>query len=138
MSGAASGALPLSFDRVSYEVRGRRLVSDLTLDLEAGPRTVILGPNGAGKSVTLRLAHGLLKPTRGRVLCAGRPADAAQRRRQAMVFQNAILLRRSVVANVGYALGVRGVRRGERRDRSARALDQAGLAQLAARPARAR
>jgi tungstate transport system ATP-binding protein len=47
-----------------------------------------------------------------------------------------VVLRRSVAANVDYALRVRGVPRAERRRRRARVLEATGLAGLARRPAR--
>lgn len=130
-----ASTLPLRFDGVTYAAGGTPLVEGLAFDLEAGPRTVILGPNGAGKSVTLRLCHGLLAPTAGRVTANGDTLDAA-RRRQAMVFQRPVLLRRSALANVAYALALRGHGRRERRRRAEAALDRVGLAALAARPAR--
>ena len=89
--------LPLTFQDVSFEIGGTRLIKDLNCTLEAGPRTMILGANGAGKSLFLRLCHGLIRPTTGRVLWQGAkgrdPTDA-----QAMVFQRPVMLRRSVAA----------------------------------------
>jgi tungstate transport system ATP-binding protein len=55
---------------------------------------------------------------------------------QAMVFQKPVLLRRSVAANVAYALKRRGLNEGERRKRVAEALSMAGVKELADRPAR--
>jgi tungstate transport system ATP-binding protein len=96
-----------------------------------------MGPNGAGKSLLLRLLHGLLRPSAGQVRWNGRPPDRAVRRRQAMVFQKPVLLRRSAAANVAYALRVHGGLSGtERRQRVAQVLDQAGLGALAKRSAR--
>ena len=40
--------LPLTFQDVSFEIGGIRLIKDLNCTLEAGPRTMILGVNGAG------------------------------------------------------------------------------------------
>ena len=57
------------------------------------------------------LLHGLLAPTRGAVAGAARRRGAA---RQAMVFQRPVLLRRSALANVRYALRLAGVPRRER------------------------
>jgi tungstate transport system ATP-binding protein len=53
-----------------------------------------------------------------------------------MVFQKPVLLRRSVAANIRYALSIRGVPRLARAARTAAALETAGLAGLADRPAR--
>ncbi len=127
--------LPLHLDRVRYSIAGVELIHELSLELGAGPRTVVVGPNGAGKSLLLRLCHGLLRPSAGRVFWAGDAAgDAA--RRQAMVFQRPVLLRRSVAANVRYALALRQVPRAARAARVADALDMAGLGPLAGLPAR--
>ena len=71
---------------------------------------MVIGPNGAGKSLLLRLLHGLIEPLRARSSgAAGRPT-APIRLRQAMVFQKPVLLRRSVAANIDYALRARGCR----------------------------
>ncbi len=124
--------LPLSLEEVTYEARGQRLIERLSLALAAGPRSIVLGPNGAGKSLLLRLCHGLLRPTSGRVAWS-RP-DAA--RHQAMAFQRPVLLRRSALANVTYPLALWGVPRRRRKARALAALERAGLADLAQRPAR--
>ena len=93
-------------------------------------------PNGAGKSVLLRLMHGLIPPTRGEILWAGRRMDREIALRQAMVFQKPVLLRRSAAANIRHALGVRGIDKGERAIRVDGALKLAGLEGRAAIPAR--
>ncbi len=134
-AGAGHGILPLELDAVRFEARGKTLIDDLSARFAAGPRSIILGPNGAGKSLLLRLCHGLLRPTRGTVAWAGARGQDA-RRRQAMVFQRPVLLRRSAAANVTYPLALRGVPRAERAARVREALGRAGLAELAGRPAR--
>ena len=127
--------LPLTIQDVSFEIGGIRLIKDLNCTLEAGPRTMILGANGAGKSLFLRLCHGLIRPTSGRVLWQGAkgrdPADA-----QAMVFQRPVMLRRSVAANVDYALKLRGMAAAERRAAVEDALGLTGLRRFADNPAR--
>jgi tungstate transport system ATP-binding protein len=57
-------------------------------------------------------------------------------RRQAMVFQKPVLLRRSVAANIWHALGLRGVGRKERGIRVDGALKLAALERHASTPAR--
>src|ERR1700730_3320950 len=51
---------------------GRRVVVDsLSLSVERGDIFGFLGQNGAGKSTLIRMALGLVRPTRGRVLLFG-------------------------------------------------------------------
>ena len=132
----AGPILPLTLDGVCFDAGGTRLIHELTFTLAHGLRTVILGPNGAGKSLTLRLCHGLLRPSAGVVRWANNGAYQLPRL-QAMVFQTPIVLRRSVAANVSYALAVNGVPRRLRRERVEQALERVGLEALAERPARA-
>ena len=115
--------LPLRLDAVSF----LHVIPPLSLELQAGPSTIILGANGAGKSVLMRLMHGLLAPSSGQVSWGGAG-------RQAMVFQRPVMLRRSALANVVYALELAGVRDADGQAREA--LKEVGLAHLAQRPAR--
>jgi tungstate transport system ATP-binding protein len=127
--------LPLRLDAVAFEAGGRSIVDGVSLTLEAGPRTMIVGPNGAGKSVLLRLCHGLLQPTSGKIAW-NIPEIAGAPRRQAMVFQRPVLLRRSALANILHALKVAGVPPRQRETRAREALRKVGLEALAAHPAR--
>jgi len=132
---AAPAILPLTVREMSYAVGAARLIDDLTFTLEAGPRTIIIGPNGAGKSLLLRLCHGLLKPSSGTVRWAG-GAGIDPARCQAMVFQRPVMLRRSVAANVDFALALRKIAKDRRKRRVAEVLAKTGLEDLARRPAR--
>lgn len=127
--------LPLVFDGVSIERGESRPLDGVSFSLGAGPTSVILGPNGAGKSMTLRIANGLVAPSAGTVRWSGPGGERAAERR-ALVFQRPVLLRRSVAANVHYALRVRGVPRQERLERTERVLAATGLVAYAARRAR--
>jgi tungstate transport system ATP-binding protein len=128
--------LPLELRHLSLETGGRRLIDRIDLKLADRGITVVLGPNGAGKSLLLRLVHGLLEPTEGAIRWGNAPMDDEIRRRQAMVFQKPVLLRRTAAANITYALGLRGVPRSERASRALRALELAGLRHHAFAPAR--
>jgi tungstate transport system ATP-binding protein len=131
---AAASILPLRIEDVVFKVHRKPLLGPLSLTLAAGPRSIILGPNGAGKSLLLRICHGLLRPTGGRIDWQCPPAAA--QRRQAMVFQRPVLLRRSVAANVDFALKLRRVADGERPGLVDAALEATGLKPLARQPAR--
>ncbi|MEX0637907.1 MAG: ATP-binding cassette domain-containing protein [Burkholderiales bacterium] len=127
-----NGILPLRLEQVSFAARGRTIIEPLDLTLEAGASTVILGANGAGKSVLMRLMHGLLAPSTGRVAWS----TEGPRRRQAMVFQRPVMLRRSALANVVYAIDAAGVPVGQQLRLAREALQEVGLAYAAGRPAR--
>ena len=132
---ATGRILPLVLRDASFGVGGRVIVDRVSAEIAAGPSTIILGANGAGKSVLMRLMHGLLMPTAGEI--AWHESDPERRRRrQAMVFQRPVLLRRSALANVTYALKVARVPRAERERLAVEALESVGLMQIAHRPAR--
>jgi tungstate transport system ATP-binding protein len=128
--------LPVEARALVFEAGGKRLIDGIDLRLEARRRTVIMGPNGAGKSLLLRLLHGLIAPSAGSVLWQGRPADRTVRRRQAMVFQRPVLLRRSVAANMNHALQANGHSRQDATARTETWLAHAGLSALAGQAAR--
>lgn len=129
--------LPLRVNGLTLVAGNRRLLDDLNFELEAGKRSVILGPNGAGKSLMLRLCHGLITPSAGSIVWGGGDIPAAHlTRRQAMVFQKPVMLRRSTAANISHALACRGVKRRERVARVSEALSRTGLETLARVPAR--
>ncbi|WP_372620413.1 ATP-binding cassette domain-containing protein [Falsiroseomonas sp.] len=131
---APDSILPLRAEGLGFGVGGLRILQAVDLAIEAGAPTLVIGPNGAGKSTLLRLLHGLLGPTAGRIAWSGPASDPA--RRQAMVFQRPVLLRRSVLANVLYPLRLAGLDPAAREARAAEALALVGLTELAARPAR--
>jgi tungstate transport system ATP-binding protein len=126
---------PLVLDEVCFEAAGQYLIDHISCELEAQPYTMVLGPNGAGKSLLLRLCHGLIQASNGSIRWHGMDVHAA-RRYQAMVFQRPILLRRSVAANISYALRIRGMPRRQRQTVVHEALQEAGLWDLAGRSAR--
>jgi tungstate transport system ATP-binding protein len=122
----------ITFERVGYAADGRALLCDLSLTVMPGPPTILIGPNGSGKTTLLKLAMGLLPPTTGRI--EDGIGDGAKPPVKSIMFQKPVMLRRSVAANVAFALTAAG------RDASAGAvthlLAQVGLASLGERPAR--
>jgi tungstate transport system ATP-binding protein len=130
-----------------YEVRGvtksygpRCVLAVDTLDVYRGEILALVGPSGVGKSTLLRLLNFLEAPSTGtirfhnEVIGSGREASLALRRRVTTVFQRPLLLKRSVEANVGYGLNLRGHRNSGQAIQSA--LDEVGLGHMAKQPAR--
>ena len=130
-----AGILPLTVRDLRFDAGGQALIKDVSFTLQPRARTVVLGHNGAGKSLLLRLCHGLIQPTGGEVRWDG-AGDASPVRRQAMVFQRPVMLRRTVAENVDYALRLRQTPTQERRALVAEALRKTKLNRHADRPAR--
>jgi tungstate transport system ATP-binding protein len=126
-----TSTLPMVLDAVGFAAGEICILRDITLKLDAGPPTVLIGPNGSGKTTLIKLAMGLLAPTAGSIRHA-QPDRAA--RRQAIVFQKPVMLRRTAASNIAYALKAAG----RTADAAAisKLLDRVGLGHLADRPAR--
>jgi tungstate transport system ATP-binding protein len=134
---APDTCLPLRAEGLCYVAGGVPILRDVSFALEGGPPALIIGPNGAGKSVLLRLLHGLIAPSAGAVRWAGGGrGGGGGMRRDAMVFQRPVMLRRSALANAAYPLKLAGLPRREWRERARAALERVGLQTLADRPAR--
>jgi tungstate transport system ATP-binding protein len=130
---AETAMFPLEARGLTVTLGGHRALDGVDLTLDGLRRAVVLGANGAGKSVLLRTLHGLIAPAGGTVTWGGAPARPAE---QAMVFQRPVMLRRSALANVEYALGINGVAGAERVARAAEAIGRVGLSHVARRQAR--
>ena len=68
--------LAVEFDKVDFAYeRGPPVLRDVDLEVAEGEFLAIAGPNGGGKTTLLRIALGLERPTSGRALLFGEPAD---------------------------------------------------------------
>lgn len=65
----------ITFEEVSVRAAGHVIISEITLEIEAGSQVAILGPSGAGKSSLVSLLLGWHRPIAGRVLIDGAPLD---------------------------------------------------------------
>lgn len=112
---------PAQLDDVGFAAGGRQLLTGISTRLGCVPITAVLGPNGAGKTLLLRICRGLLTPTRGSVRW-GIASTGQLGVRVGYVPQHPVMLRRSVEANVNYALSLTGVPRRRRADAARSAL----------------
>jgi ABC-type multidrug transport system ATPase subunit len=58
----------ITVDRVSYEVKGKTILKDITLEIPKGKIISILGNNGSGKSTLLGILLDDFKPSEGSVI----------------------------------------------------------------------
>lgn len=63
----------LSFENVSFEYEnGKRVLKDISFELQKGKTYAFVGPTGGGKTTTASLLARLYDPTEGRILLEGR------------------------------------------------------------------
>lgn len=63
----------LELRNVSKHYSGIPAVDNVSFSARAGEVTGYLGPNGSGKSTTMKMITGLIEPTAGHILFAGKP-----------------------------------------------------------------
>ena len=90
-------SISLSFEKVSFAYKKRKILRDIDIKLSRTGISVIYGENGAGKTTLLRLMAGFIKPESGHIIYC-------DNLRSSFVFQKPILLRRSVEDNLLHVL----------------------------------
>jgi tungstate transport system ATP-binding protein len=129
-----SSDLPIEFSKVNIDTDNHAILRQVSLVIGAGAPTVFIGPNGSGKTTLLRAAMGLVTASSGQITW-GQAIESPPLRR-AIVFQRPVMLRRSVLGNLHYALASAEVPRRERQRRAMELLSLVDLEGLGDRPAR--
>jgi multiple sugar transport system ATP-binding protein len=109
---------------------GLQVIHGLDLDIVDGEFVVLVGPSGCGKSTLLRMIAGLEEVTSGAIRIGERLVNnlPPSERDIAMVFQNyALYPHKTVGANMGFALKMRGMPKEEIDTRVRRAAEVLGL-----------
>lgn len=139
MSGTTSASPAVLLEHVHASYDGRTALEDVSFDVPEGSFCALIGPNGAGKSTCLRLVLGLVRPDAGRVEVFG-AVPGREVRPLGYVPQKVVIPRGLPISVLDVTvMGRTGVlgpgRRPGPRDRelARHALEQVGLADLAAR-----
>lgn len=123
---------------IACNMAGRDILRGVTFSAMPGGVTAIIGPNGAGKTTLLRTLALLQRPDSGEIFLDNISAlnnPQSIRRNISMVFQQPVLLDRSVEDNIAFGLKARSAN--TIREQINYAIDMLGLDRIRRRNARA-
>ena len=132
--------MPLRVENLTkrYDAGHRPAVNALAFEVHPHEVFALVGPSGCGKTTTLRIIAGFERPEQGTVYIGEQMIEGPglhvppEKRQIGLVFQDyALFPHLDVLHNVMF--GLRGLRRGERRNRAMECLEMVGMADLAAR-----
>ncbi|MGH7279175.1 MAG: LPS export ABC transporter ATP-binding protein [Candidatus Rokuibacteriota bacterium] len=121
--------------------RDRRVVDDVSLDIQRGEVVGLLGPNGAGKTTSFYMVVGLLPTDGGRIFLEGRDITSLpmyQRCRRGLGYlpqESSVFRKLTVEQNLLAILETLDLAAAERRERARTLLAELGLTSLAPYPA---
>jgi ABC-type nitrate/sulfonate/bicarbonate transport system ATPase subunit len=111
----------------AFGARRQVVVEGFDLEVVPGEFVTLIGPSGCGKTTVLRIAAGLLEPTRGEVFVDGQ-LSMGPSRDKAIVFQHFNLFPwRNALDNVAYGLEIQGMSKTQRVDIAMGYLRMVGL-----------
>lgn len=116
---------------------GRKVVTEVSLNVKPGEIVGLLGPNGAGKTTTFYMVAGLVRPNEGEVLFADQTITTTpmhQRARLGMGYlpqEESIFRSLTVEDNLIAVLETRpGLSKSERRERAENLMERFGITKL--------
>ena len=95
-----SDFLPLSVENIDLTINTKTCLNDVNFTITNNGITVIMGSNGSGKTLLLKLLAGVIQATKGNINWHKQPQPPAL----TMVPAKAVLLNRSVLANIALPL----------------------------------
>jgi iron(III) transport system ATP-binding protein len=126
----------IAVKNLSYAVADKKILNDVSLQVEAGQIACILGPSGCGKTTLLRLLAGILRPRSGQIFLDNTEVSGPEvhvppeRRNIGLMFQDyALFPHMTAIENVAY--GLYALKRSEARKVAELALNRVGLGELA-------
>ena len=94
----------IAFDKVTYEANGRKILDDVSFNLEAGQTLGIMGATGSGKTTIINLLKRMYDVSSGKILLDGVDIRdiplAALRRSIACVMQDIFLFSDTIEGNI--------------------------------------
>lgn len=94
----------ISFEQVSFSVKDRNILHNISGSFPKGQITALVGPSGSGKTTILKLCNGLLSPTKGNIYIEGQSIKTIDpitlRKKCGIVLQSAPVIRGTVYDNL--------------------------------------
>jgi NitT/TauT family transport system ATP-binding protein len=109
--------------RFDNKLRTKEVMRDIDMVIEPGQVIAIRGDNGTGKTTLLNMLVGIEKATSGSVRYAEIQSEALRIGYVQQDYTSSLLPWLDVLDNVSIPLRLRGINRGERRDRASNTLD---------------
>ena len=104
----------LELSNISYAVKDKIIIRDVSLAVNEGDYLTIVGPSGSGKSTLLKLCSDLISPTFGSITYNGRNLTAidpeSYRKEVGYCFQRPYLFAKSVRRNILFPYDIRGMK----------------------------
>ena len=125
--------LTLETCELAKTYRGRRVVDDVSINVQQGQVVGLLGPNGAGKTTSFYMIVGLITPDSGRVMLSGddiTDLPMYQRARRGISYlpqEPSVFRKLTVEQNLMAILETISISGRERKERMDMLIDQLGL-----------
>ena len=103
----------LELSNISYVVKDKSIIRDVSLSINEGDYLTIVGPSGSGKSTLLKLCSDLISPTSGSITYNGRDLSTidpeSYRKEVGYCFQRPYLFAKTVRRNILFPYDIRSM-----------------------------
>lgn len=120
--------IKLQVKNVSVEFEGKKIIEDISIDLNKGELVCILGTSGVGKTTLFNVISGLISPTSGEVFLDGKNILENSGKISYMLQKDLLLPFKTIIDNVSLPLVIKGVKKSEARKRAQKYFAEFGLA----------
>lgn len=127
----------LKVENLAKAYAGRKVVSDLSLEVKRGEIVGLLGPNGAGKTTTFYMVVGLITPDKGRIIFNEKNITRLPMYKRAncgmgyLPQESSVFRRLTVRENIMAILEAVGIKRSERKKKLEKLLEELDISHLA-------
>ena len=87
----------LSVNQLTFKVKNKTLIDELTLNVTPGSFYALLGRKGSGKTTLLRLCSGLLEPQSGNIYINGMDVSKRENKKNILRFLPSLIMTPAVL-----------------------------------------